>query len=455
MIDRLSEYYRCPEQYLRFAYKEIHPVTKGYFLFGPEATCYGNCCGQQATPFPATTLNDALQDVSIEDGMVYLPFDPSRIADNLCREIYADDWRPPFSSDLAQIYYFLRPALPVSVRRHLQKVYLNGRVKPSFPRWPVDCSVNNLLEQLMLLSLRAAGVERIPFIWFWPEGSSSCAIMTHDVETEAGRDFCSELMDIDDSFEIKASFQIVPEERYDVSQEFLCSIRQRGFEIVVHDLNHDGHLYRDRKQFLERAARINSYGKEYKTEGFRAGILYRKQLWYDALEFSYDMSVPNVAHLDPQRGGCCTVMPHFLGDILEIPVTTVQDYTLFNILKDYSISLWKQQTDIIMRKHGCMSFIVHPDYINERRKLGIYKELLAYLSYLRQESAVWITTPGEVNRWWRQRSKMRLVENGLGWEIEGPGQERACIAYASEEEGHLILTVQAPSKQKLLLRGRS
>ena len=61
-------------------------------------------------------------------------------------------------------------------------------------------------------------------------------------------------------------------------------------------------------------------------------------------DFAYDMSVPNVAHLDPQRGGCCTVMPYFIGKILEIPVTDVQDYTLFNILEDFSIELWKKQT---------------------------------------------------------------------------------------------------------------
>ncbi len=59
------------------------------------------------------------------------------------------------------------------------------------------------------------------------------------------------------------------------------------------------------------------------------------------------MSVPNVAHLDPQRGGCCTVMPYFIGDILEIPVTTIQDYTLFNILNDFSTRIWKEQTAII------------------------------------------------------------------------------------------------------------
>jgi hypothetical protein len=302
--------------------------------------------------------------------------------------------------------------------------------------------VDNLHEQLLLLSLRSNGVKRIPFIWFWPEGKSSCAIMTHDVETQMGRDICPTLMDIDDSFSMKASFQVIPEERYSVSPEFLRSIRERGFEIVVHDLNHDGHLYRDRKQFLERAAKINSYGKEYKAEGFRAAVLYRKQLWYDALKFSFDMSVPNVGRLDPQRGGCCTVMPYFLGDILELPVTTTQDYTLFNILNDYSIDLWKQQIRLIMAKHGLMNFIVHPDYVVNVRERKVYEALLGHLSHLRQEEDVWITTPGEVNRWWRQRAEMELVEDGKGWQIEGPGKERARVAYATEQGGRLVLTVE-------------
>ena len=293
----------------------------------------------------------------------------------------------------------------------------------------------------MLLALKASGASRIPFIWFWPDAKSSCAIMTHDVETRFGRDFCHALMEIDDSFGVKASFQIIPEDRYLVEPVFLQSIRERGFEIVVHDLNHDGHLYRDRDQFLERAVKINSYGKEFGADGFRAAVLYRKQLWYDALNFAYDMSVPNVAHLDPQRGGCCTVMPYFLGGILEIPVTTVQDYTLYNILHDYSISIWKQQTAIIMEKHGCMSFIVHPDYLQQPRQLSVYKELLTYLDRLRQDNNVWITTPREVNRWWRQRAAMTLAEGSDGWHILGTGAERARIAWASEVDGNLVLSL--------------
>ena len=35
-------------------------------------------------------------------------------------------------------------------------------------------------------------------------------MMTHDVEGQAGLDFCDELMDIDDSFGIKSAFQLIP-----------------------------------------------------------------------------------------------------------------------------------------------------------------------------------------------------------------------------------------------------
>jgi hypothetical protein len=81
------------------------------------------------------------------------------------------------------------------------------------------------------------------------------------------------------------------------------------------------------------------YGREYSADGLRAGVPYRKQAWYDALDFACNMSVPNVAHLDPQPVGCCTVMPYFIGNILELPVTSTRAYTLFNILKEHSTEL--------------------------------------------------------------------------------------------------------------------
>jgi hypothetical protein len=439
----ISDYYRCPERYIRLAVKGALSETEGYFRFGTEAVCYGKYCNRRVSDSPEKPLHDALLDTTVADGTTILPFDLAELVENLRCERYADDWRGGrVSSSLARLYYFVRPALPFVARNYLKRFHLKGWENQTFPRWPVDCSVDNVTAQILQLAIQSQASGRVPFIWFWPEGASSCAIMTHDVETESGQGFCSNLMDIDDSFGVKASFQIVPEERYSVSPQFLASIRERGFEVVVHDLNHDGHLYKDRDQFLLRAAKINAYRKKYGTDGFRAAVLYRKQLWYDALQFSYDMSVPNVAHLDPQHGGCCSVMPFFIGNILELPVTTTQDYMLFHILNDYSTSLWKRQIDLIMEKHGLISFIVHPDYIMESRERVVYEELLAHLAELREKRNLWITTPGEVNRWWRQRANMKIVEDGEDLRIEGAGNERARIAYASEQNGRLILTVQ-------------
>jgi hypothetical protein len=446
----LSDYYRCPERYERIALKEPFKEPGGFFRFGEDTICYGKRSGGRTSDSFTNSLYDAYPDSTTGDGTTYLPFDPTELLDNLRCELYVGAWREGYlKSSLVRMYYLLRPFLSFSMRSYVKRLHLRGWSEAPFPRWPVDCSVDNLMEQLLLLAFRSNGRRRIPFIWFWPEGAPSCAIMTHDVETTAGREFCSELMDIDDSYGIKASFQIVPEGCYAVSARFLSSIQERGFEVGVHDLNHDGHLYRDRKQFLRRAARINSYGEQYGAEGFRAAVLYRKQSWFDALKFSYDMSVPNVAHLDPQPGGCCTVMPFFIGNIVELPVTTTQDYMMFHLLNDYSINLWKRQMELVMEKSGLMSFIVHPDYIIKARERAVYRELLDHLADLGEKTNLWITTPGDVNRWWRQRAAMTLVEDGNDLRIHGAGSKRARIAYASEQDGRLTFTLKPAAAEEV------
>jgi len=144
-------------------------------------------------------------------------------------------------------------------------------------------------------------------------------------------------------------------------------------------------------------------------------------------------------------GGCCTVFPYFIGRILELPLTTTQDYALFHILGDYSIELWKRQIGLIMEKHGLVSFIVHPDYVGEERALGVYKALLDYVSRMRDERDVWIALP----RGWSERSQMRLVREGGRWRIDGRGHERARIAYASVEGGQLVYTLPTVAKVQL------
>jgi hypothetical protein len=306
----------------------------------------------------------------------------------------------------------------------------------------VDCTVDNLVEELLRMAMLAKRRTTVPFIWFWPDGMESAAILTHDIETQSGLNFCDALMDLNDSFVIKSSFQVIPETRYTIPPGFLENLRARGFEVNVHDLNHDGHLFREREEFLRRVAKINRYLRDFEAEGFRAGVMYRNQEWYGALEASYDMSVPNAAHLDPQGGGCCTVMPYFVGKVLELPVTTTQDYSLFNILEDYSISLWQREIEMVRARHGLISFVVHPDYVIEERPRATYRQLLQHLTELRAEGNVWFALPRDVNKWWRQRSGLRLVRDRGGWRVEGDGKERARIAYASLEGERIVYSLE-------------
>ena len=442
MIRTLSEYYRVPEDLVAGVFGTMSSDDSGFFLFGPGVHCYGSHVPGFATNGENTQLYDAFKDAKFDRSGVHLPFDPDQIIENLRRERYEENsasWREKViaSGWRRSTYYFIRDILPDSIRRQMQRVYFGDWTSRPFPNWPVDSTVDTLHQTFLRLAMEAGAAKKIPFIWFWPDGAPSCHILTHDVETKAGRDFTSQLMDLDDSFDFKASFQVVPEKRYEVPDEYVREIHDRGFEFNIHDLNHDGNLYREREEFLRRAKKINAYAQRYGARGFRAGALYRNPEWYGAFEFSYDMSLPNVAHLEPQRGGCCTVMPFFIGKILELPLTTTEDYSILHILGDDSIDLWKQQFELITANHGLASFIAHPDYLIEARARDLYKTLLNYLRERVARMRIWRALPGEVDCWWRARSQMRLVSRGGDWEIEGPQKERARIAFAVLDGPHL------------------
>ena len=332
---------------------------------------------------------------------------------------------------LRQAYYLLRPLLPACVRQLIHRQIFESRAKQNFPTWPLDCSVDQLFRVLMGLILEISGEEHVPFIWFWPKGHSAALMMTHDVECRVGAVHCPALMDLDDSFGIPAAFQLIPEGPYDPIKDLVKEIRLRGHEVNLHDLDHDGRLYENADRFTERAKKIRKYAETYGTRGFRSGSMHRNQDWLPQLGVEFDMSVPNVAHMEPQGGGCCTVMPYFVDNVLELPLTTVQDYGLFNILKESSIDLWKTQLETILSQNGLISFIVHPDYIVGAREQKIYAALLDYLARQRCVHSLWAARPGEINDWWRQRQHMRLVRNDSGWIVEGEGSERAHVAYAT------------------------
>lgn len=436
----LNDRYRCPDEFFDLDLSGQLSSDAGYFHFGPKSICYGRSCSGMRGHRPESAEYDAIRDVTIDVAKLRLPFNPTEIIDNLRLERYANNsgMESSLREFFRKFYYLLRPLTNLTVRKQVQKFHARKWEKRKFPGWPVDTTVENICETVVSLSMEARGIEKVPFVWFWPDGARGCLTMTHDIETKAGWDHCAELMNVDDSFGIKAMLGIVPEERYEVSLSLLESMRNRGFEVAIQDLNHDGRLFDNEEEFLRRAKIINRYGREYGAKGFRAAVLYRKPQWYDALEFAFDTSIPNVAHLDPQHGGCCTVMPFFIGDVLELPVTTTQDYTLFHVLNERSIDLWRSQIDLILRKNGLMNFIVHPDYILEHDTLSTYKELLCHLQELRSKTQIWCALPSEIDSWWRARHKMSVVGDGHLWRIKGEGAERAVLAYAKNVDGKLI-----------------
>lgn len=355
-----------------------------------------------------------------------------RLVDELRFERYAG---PLFghreaASLLRRAYYAARPLLPVTVRSRLQRRALRGWEDLPFPTWPVDATAEQLLEGGLLAVMRCGGVEEVPFVWFWPDGKKGCVTMTHDVETGRGRDYTASMIEIERREGFVASYEIVPECRYDVPPEYLGMIRDAECEVCVHDLNHDGRLFADQSTFDARIDRVNEYGRRFGARGFRSAVMYRRSEWMPRLRYSYDMSFPNVGHLDPQRGGCCTVFPYFIDHLLELPLTATQDYTQLHVLSGDALDLWRRQADLVLAQHGLLSFIIHPDYVIEPRGAELHRRLLAMLRGLVEERDLWSALPGEIDRWWRTRAAMELVQMGGRWVVVGPGSERAHVAWA-------------------------
>jgi len=450
LTQAVNDRYRCPEGFLDFRLSADLSPDPGYFQFGPDTTCYGRTSNGAHQSDIGSHLCDTLPGVLLDGRQLVLPFDPNEVIGNLRMERYPNSQLGRSEKLLKGIYYWLRPLTDRSLRKSIQKLRAANWQKRKFPQWPVDTTVENICERLLLLSLQANSVDRVPFIWFWPDGARGCISMTHDVETITGRNFCARLLDIDDSFGIKASYQIVPEGRYPVTQEFLTQLRHRGNEVCLQDLNHDGRLFDERKEFQRRVALINRYGREHGAKGFRSAVLYRNPEWYEDLDFSFDMSMPNVASLDPQRGGCCTVMPYFIGDILELPLTTIQDYSLFHVLNEHSIELWRIQLEMILARNGMASFIVHPDYILESDTQAVYKDLLAMLVEMGKREALWFALPSEIDSWWRARSRMSIVNDGGSWRIVGKGAERAVLAFARTADDQLFYERAHTTRGELL-----
>ena len=209
----------------------------------------------------------------------------------------------------------------------------------------------------------------------WPDGKRFVVCLTHDVEGERGYRQTEALLEVDRSAGFRSSFNFVPEGDYAVEGETTRALAESGFEVGVHDLHHDGKLYSSHEKFALNAAKINRYLAEWNAVGFRSGFMLRRLDWLHHLNIEYDASTFDVDPFEPQPDGVGSLLPIWMADsrargggYVELPYTLPQDSTMFLILRETTIDLWKRKLDWIAEHGGLALLITHPDYMNFSRR---------------------------------------------------------------------------------------
>jgi len=298
------------------------------------------------------------------------------------------------SSLIQRCYYAVKPWLPRRVRYALRRMDVRRRRARYGDIWPI-----------------LPGSEVPPPNWpGWPEGRQFAFVLTHDVEGVRGLERCRALMDLEVKHGFRSSFNFVPEGEYRVPEALRAELIARGFEVGVHDLHHDGSLFRDAATFSAQARRINEYLQAWGAVGFRAGFMFHNLEWQQQLHIRYDLSTFDVDPFEPQPEGVGTIFPFWVAPVgnggpgfVELPYTLAQDSTLFLFLRERTIDLWKRKLDWVAQHGGLALVNVHPDYLNFETRdatafefpAAWYAELLDYVRS-RYADRCWHALPCEL-----------------------------------------------------------
>jgi hypothetical protein len=147
------------------------------------------------------------------------------------------------------------------------------------------------------------------------------------------------------------------------------------------------------------------------------------------LGFEYDSSYSDTDRYEPQPGGCCSYLPYYNRDMVELPITMPQDHTLFAILGQPDGATWLRKARLLRERGGMALMLTHPDYAGDRRVTDGYR---AVLDEFGPDDSAWHALPRDVASWWRERAAS-LVRRGSGLAIDGPAGDRARIAFAITE----------------------
>jgi hypothetical protein len=339
-------------------------------------------------------------------------------------------------------FYAVKPLLPRRLQLMARRLYARRQGRQAFPAWPIEPLLVEHRDEQLRRRLRASGEDRLPLVNYWPDGRRFAVVVTHDVESSPGVANVETLLDLERRHRIVSSWNFVAED-YPIPSGTFEAIRAAGGEIGVHGVTHDGKLFGDRRTFETELAKIHRYLRDWDAVGFRSPGTRRNADWMPELGCLYDSSFPDTDPFEPQPGGCCSIFPYFLGDLVELPITLPQDHTLWEILRSPSIDVWRDKTDWLISQRGLVNVIIHPDYVSTPKRAGLYSQLLAYLRQRIDRDHGWHALPREVASWWKEREALQVagadgtarIEGGVGGGYAG----RATLAWASERDGAVTI----------------
>lgn len=305
-----------------------------------------------------------------------------------------------------RIYYLIKPVVPLRLRRAVRRWFALRKLSRVQECWPI-----------------LPGSATPPAGWpGWPGGKQFAFVLTHDVENGVGYSQVRHLMALERKHGFRSSFNFIPEGDYRVAGDLVREMEKDGFEVGVHDLHHDGKLYTSRREFAEKARRINHYLKEWGAAGFRSGFMLRRLDWLHDLNVLYDASTFDTDPFEPMPDGAGTIFPFWVPrptylpprpeapGYVELPYTLAQDSTLFLLLREKTIALWKQKLDWIAANGGMALLNLHPDYLrfegvrndSPSFSASLYEELLEYVR-TKYGDRCWHALPREVATLVRER----------------------------------------------------
>jgi hypothetical protein len=304
----------------------------------------------------------------------------------------------------------------------MRRLYARVQGRREFPRWPLEPALHDLLRHVYGLLVELAGAP-VPWIGPWPRPYGWAVVLTHDVETAVGQARIGVMRGIERELGYRSSWNF-PALRYPVDESVVAALREDGCEVGVHGAYHDGRDLESLRMIEERLPAMRAAAARWGAEGFRAPATQRRWEWMSRLGFAYDTSFPDSDPYEPQPGGCCSWWPYFNDAMVELPITTPQDHTLFTILRRDGEATWLDKSRALRERSGMALLLTHPDYLGTAEAAEPYRRTLLALS---EDASAWRALPREVADWWRRRAASVIEPDGAGWRITGPAADEAAV----------------------------